>query len=76
MIKLINKIGVEDVRNLDIKVCRVPLVSAVIDERFGNHQKYMGNGYYLMGLSDTKAKIAQIEKIAKSLGLKIKVEKI
>lgn len=70
----VRKVGVERVRSLGIKQCKIPLVSNTIDKKYGSQQKPLGNGWFLMTNTNTQSKKRDIEFIAKSFNINIKVE--
>lgn len=73
-VETIRRIGLMRVRNLGIKFCGVPIVSTTIDKKYGYAQVPVENGLYIMTHSSTKDKKIQLDRIAKELGLKLKVE--
>ena len=58
-------VGVEQVQSLNIKVCKIPLISNTLHEKYQRAQKPLGNGRFLMTYSNTKTKKRDIERIAK-----------
>jgi hypothetical protein len=72
----IKRIGLMKVRNLGITFCHVPIVSNTLDKKYGQAQIPVGDGLYVMTHSSTHDKKNQIDKIAKELGVKLKVEEI
>ncbi len=75
-VMFVKEVGVERVRSLGLKQCRVPLVSNTLDKKYKAAQKALGNGWYLITHSSTKDKIRDIKKIAKALKIKLKVEAV
>ncbi len=71
-VKFVKEVGVERVRSLGLKQCKVPLVSNTIDKKYGKSQKPLGDGWYLITHSSTKDKIRDIKKIAKAFKIKLK----
>ena len=67
-------VGVEQVQSLNIKVCKIPLISNTLHEKYQRAQKPLGNGRFLMTCSNTKTKKRDIERIAKALGIQVTVE--
>lgn len=67
-------IGVERVRSLDIKLCKIPLISNTRDKKYGGAQHDVGNGWLVLTLSSTVNKKKILEKIAKSLHCNMKVD--
>ena len=72
----IKRIGLMKVRNLGISFCHVPIVSNTLDKKYGRAQVPVGDGLYVMTHSSTHDKKKQLDKIAKELGIKLKVEEI
>lgn len=73
-VSFVRRVGVERVRSLGIKQCKIPLVSNTIDKKYGSKQKPLGNGWYLMTNTSTQSKKHDIELIAESFNIKLKVE--
>ena len=67
-------VGIEKVRKIGLTQCKIPLISNRIDEKNGNKQKPLGNGWYLMTNTSTITKKADIEKISSYYGLNVKVD--
>lgn len=67
-------VGVEQVQSLNIKVCKIPLISNTLHEKYQRAQKPLGNGRFLMTCSNTKTKKRDIERIAKALGIQVTAE--
>ena len=72
----IKRIGLMKVRNLGISFCHVPIVSNTLDKKYGQAQIPVGDGLYVMTHSSTHDKKKQLDKIAKELGMKLKVEEV
>lgn len=72
----IKRIGLMKVRNLGISFCHVPIISNTLDKKYGQAQIPVGDGLYVMTHSSTHDKKKQLDKIAKELGVKLKVEEI
>lgn len=72
-VAFVRKVGIERVRSLGLKQCKIPLVSNTIDKKYGDKQKHLGNGWYLMTNTSTQSKLKDIESIAKALNIKVKV---
>ena len=70
----IQKIGVMRVRNLGIFFCGVPIVSNTLDKKYGKTQVPVERGLYVLTHSSTLDKKRLLDKIAKELGIKLKVE--
>lgn len=75
-VAFVRKVGVERVRSLGLKQCKIPLVSNTIDKKYGDKQKPLGNGWYLMTNTSTQSKLKDIESIAKAFDIKVKVDVI
>ena len=73
-IETIRRIGVEQVRSLGLKCCKIPIISNTKDAKYGRAQHPIGKGWYILTNSSTVAKKEQLSKIAKALNLKMKVE--
>lgn len=73
-VETIRRIGVMRVRNLGISFCGVPIVSRTLDEKYGNTQVPIENGFYIMTHSSTSTKKDLLMRMAKRLGIKLKVE--
>ena len=74
--KTIQKIGLMRVRNLGIAFCGVPIVSNTLDKKYGRAQVPVEGGLYVMTHSSTHDKKKQLDKIATTLGLELKVEEV
>lgn len=74
LVAFVLKVGVERVRSLGLKQCKIPLVSNTIDKKYGDKQKPLGNGWFLMTNTSTKSKLKDIESIAKAFNIRIKVD--
>ena len=72
--EFVKYVGVSRVRSLGMTQSAIPLISNTLDEKYARAQKPLGNGWYLMTNSNTMVKKRDIEYIAKSFGLNIKVE--
>ena len=75
-VAFVRKVGVERVRSLGLKQCKIPLVSNTIDKKYGDKQKPLGNEWYLMTNTSTQSKLKDIEAIAKAFDIKVKVDVI
>lgn len=73
-VSFVRRVGAERVRSLGIKQCKIPLVSNTIDKKYGSKQKPLGNGWFLMTNTSTQSKKHDIELIAESFNIKLKVE--
>ena len=74
LFEFVKYVGIERVRNLNIIVSRIPLISSTLDEKYASQQKPFGNGYYLMTNTSTLTKIKEINYIANKLGIELIVE--
>ena len=72
--QFVMKVGPEKVRALGMKQNRVPLVSNTLDKKYQSSQKSVGGGWYLITCSNTQTKKRDIERIAKALGIQLRVE--
>lgn len=70
----VRRVGVERVRSLGLKQCKIPLVSNTLDKKYGDKQKSLGNGWYLMTNTSTQSKRKDIELIAKAFNINAKVD--
>lgn len=73
-IEVIRRIGVDKVRRVGLKVCKVPIVSNTRDVKYGKAQVPVEGGWLILTHSSTSQKKKQLDKIAKALHLNIKVE--
>lgn len=76
LIEFVQIVGVDKVRKLGLTRCNIPLISNTIDEKYGNSQKDLGDGWYLITNTSTASKISDIESISAAYNLGVKVEKI
>lgn len=67
-------IGIERVRPLGVKFCKIPIISNTRDKKYGKAQRDVGNGWLILHHSSTADKKKMLDKIAKALNLNIKVE--
>lgn len=72
--QVVQRVGIDKVRELGIIQCGVPLISNTLDNAYSSSQKDIAKGWYLMTLSSTATKKQQIEKISEAYKLNIKVE--
>lgn len=81
MIKAVQKIGVMRVRRvveeLNLKFCKVPVISNRRDSKYGRSQKDLGGGWLLITHSNNEMKKAFFEKVSDALhlGLKVRIKK-
>ncbi len=73
-VEFVKEIGIERVRALGLKQCKVPLVSNTLDNKYKGAQHSLGNGWYLITHSSTLAKKRTIERIAKAYRIKVQVK--
>lgn len=73
-VEVIRQIGVERVRPVGLKFCKVPIVSNTRDEKYGKAQVPVEGGWLILTHSSTIDKKKQLDKIAKALHLNLKVE--
>lgn len=73
-VEVIRKIGVDRVRPIGLKFCKVPIVSNTRDEKYGKAQVPVEGGWLILTHSSTFDKKKQLDKIAQSLHLNLKVE--
>ena len=74
LIEFINYVGVEKAQRVGLIRCKIPLISQHIDKKYGDRQKLIGNGLYLMTCTSTEAKKKDIENIASFYNMKVRVE--
>jgi len=68
-VEAIKYMGIDKVKNLNEKVCGVPLIDDHKDDKYGNTQVPVGE-YYIITHSSTDGKKKRILEIAKKLGIK------
>ena len=76
MIEVIRFAGVEKVRSLNITMGKnggSPLIDTVINQKYANAFKELGDGLYANTCSDTQTKFLQIKKINSSLNLNMQI---
>lgn len=77
LVKVVEKIGVADVRKVvedyNLKFCKVPVISNRRDAKYGKSQRDLGGGWLLITHSNNPMKKAFIEKVSDVLHLGIKV---
>lgn len=73
-VAFVRRVGVERVRSLGLKQCKIPLVSNTLDKKYGDKQKSLGNGWYLMTNTSTQSKHKDIEFIANAFNINVKVD--
>lgn len=73
-VEAIKKAGLMQVRNLNLKLARVPLVSNTLDSKYHSAQKTVGNGLYIITHSGNIQKKNILDKISDMLDLGWRVE--
>lgn len=76
LIEVIRFAGVENVRSLNITMGKnggSPLIDTVINQKYANAFKELGDGLYVNTCSDTPTKCLQIQKINSSLNLNMQI---
>ena len=73
-VEVICRIGIERVRPLGLKFCKVPIISNTRDAKYGKAQVPVDGGWLILTHSSTNDKKKQLDKIAKALKIKMKVE--
>lgn len=74
MVEAVKLAGPINVRNLNIKWCKIPLVSTTIDKKYGSQQHDVGDGLYLLTHANNDARKRLLERISDELNLGWKVE--
>ena len=74
LIEFIQYVGVEKVRSLGMIRCKIPLISNTIDKKYGNRQKPIGKGWFVITCTSTEDKKKDIEAISEAYNLGVKVE--
>ena len=59
---------------LNLKFCKVPVISNRRDEKYGNSQRLLGGGWLLITHSNNRMKKQFLEKVSKHLGLGLVVD--
>ena len=73
-VKAIVKAGLLPVRNLDIKLCGINIVSTAIDKKYGSAQREAAPGLYILTHCNTQDKKKVLDKISSALNLHWRVE--
>ena len=76
LIEVIKYAGVDNVRALNITMGKnggSPLIDTVVNPKYANAFKELGNGLYANTCSDTVTKYSQIQKINTALGLNMQI---
>lgn len=71
---VILRTGIQRVRDLDIVICGVKLISNRVDKKYAKQQKDLGDGWLMMTNCSTETIRKQIMHISNSYGLGLKVE--
>ena len=66
--------GLMRVRNLNLRFCRINIVSTTKDKKYGNAQREAAPGLYVLTHSSTKDKKKMLDKINKALNMGWRVE--
>lgn len=67
-------VGINKVRPLGVKFCKIPIISNTRDKKYGKAQHDVGGGWLILTHSSTADKKKMLDKIAKALGINIIVE--
>lgn len=73
-VKTILWMGIDRVRPLGLKFCRVPVVSNTSDPKYGKAQVDVGGGWLILTHSGTRDKKKMLDKMANALGIPLTVE--
>lgn len=73
-VEVICRLGIERVRQLGLKFCKVPIISNTRDAKYGKAQVAVDGGWLILTHSSTNDKKKQLDNIARSLRIKMKVE--
>lgn len=73
-VEVICRLGIERVRQLGLKFCKVPIISNTRDAKYGKAQVPVDGGWLILTHSSTNDKKKQLDKIAKALKIRMKVE--
>lgn len=74
LIAFIKHVGPDKVHRLNILRNGVNLVSQTLSDKYSNDQKYIGDGWYVMGHTSTKYKVIDAEYISKAFNLNATIE--
>lgn len=74
MVEAVKAAGPIKVRNLNIKWCKIPLVSTTKDKKYNSQQHDVGDGLFLLTHANNEARKRLLERISKELHLDWKVE--
>jgi hypothetical protein len=66
--------GLLRVRELDVKFCRINVVSTTKDKKYGHAQREAAPGLYVLTHSSTKEKKKMLEKVNKALNMGWKID--
>lgn len=67
-------IGINRVRTLGLKFCKIPIISNTRDKKYGRAQHDVGNGWMILTHSSTADKKKMLDKIAKALNMELRAE--
>ena len=73
-IDVIKEIGVEKVRAIGLKFCKIPIVSNRRDEKYGTAQHPVDGGWLILTHSSTADKKKMLDRIANALHINMMVE--
>ena len=73
-IEAIKEAGLMKVRNLDVRFCRINIVSTTKDKKYGHAQHEVEPGLYVLTHSSTKDKKKMLEKINSALNMGWQIE--
>ena len=71
--EFIKEVGAEEISILGISHAGVNIVSKVLDSKYANYQRDIGDGWYVMTNSSTPIKYQDLQKIIEEYGLDISV---
>ncbi|WP_300914834.1 hypothetical protein [Bacteroides acidifaciens] len=73
-IESLRKIGIDKLKDINLEIGHLPLISQECHERYKEYMKPLDNGWYVNTQSDTSQKYIQLTSIKNSLGLDYTVE--
>lgn len=73
-IESLRKIGIDKLKDINLEIGHLPLISQECHERYKEYMKPLDNGWYVNTQSDTSQKYIQLTSIKNSLGLDYIVE--
>lgn len=74
LIETLKKIGVDKLKDIDLEIGHLPLISMECHEKFKEYMKPIEGGWYVNTQSDSDQKYMQLTSIKNSLGLDYTVE--